>query len=271
MLDITQKEFTQLAGYIKENYGIYLKDEKRSLVTGRLNNVLLKKNIKSFTEYYNYIISDKTGEAISTLLDKITTNHTFFMREAEHFYYFRDKVLPYMAGKILNKDLRVWCAACSSGEEAYTLAMLIDEFFGSSKSLWEAKILATDISDNILNIANKGIYNNERLKPVPNNWKLNYFKKVDSENSVITDRIKNEVIFRKFNLIEEKFPFKKKFNVIFCRNVMIYFDNQTKNELIEKFYDFTEYGGFLFIGHSESLDREKTKYKCIMPSVYRKE
>jgi chemotaxis protein methyltransferase CheR len=270
-VEITQKEFRQLADYIKENYGIYLKDEKRSLMMGRLHNVLINKNFKNFTEYYDYIISDKTGEGVSTLLNKITTNHTYFMREADHFYYFRDKVLPFMAETIKNKDLRVWCAACSTGEEAYTLAMIIDEFFGNEKSLWDKKILATDISENVLNIAIKGVYNNERIKPLPNSWKMNYFKREDNENSIVVDKMKNEILFRKFNLMEERFPFKKKFNTIFCRNVMIYFDNKTKNELIEKLYENTEYGGFLFIGHSESLDREKTKYKYIMPSVYRKE
>ena len=102
-------------------------------------------------------------------------------------------------------------------------------------------------------------------------WRLNYIKKIDSEKSAVSEKIKNEVIFRKFNLMEKVFPFRKKFHVIFCRNVMIYFDTQTKRELVQKFYDCTEYGGFLFIGHSESLNKEETKYKYVMPAVYRKE
>jgi chemotaxis protein methyltransferase CheR len=271
IVEITLKEFRQLADFIKSNYGIYLKDEKRTLMMGRLNSVLVNKNFSNFTDYYNYVISDKTGEAVSTLLNKITTNHTYFMREADHFNYFRDRVLPYLAETVGNKDLRIWCAACSTGEEAYTLAMIIDEFFGQEKCLWDTKILATDISENVLGIAGRGVYNNEHIKPLPGSWKISYFKKTDSENSVVVDRIKNEILFRKFNLMETKFPFKKKFNTIFCRNVMIYFDNKTKNELVEKFYNYMEYGGYLFIGHSESLDREKTKFKYIMPSVYRKE
>lgn len=271
MVAITEKEFKQLTSYIKANYGIHLKKEKKALVTGRLQNVLANKKIKDFSEYYDYIISDKTGEAASTLANKITTNHTFFMREAEHFYYFRDNLLPFFEKTVKDKDLRVWCAACATGEESYTLAMIIDEFFGQNKGLWNTQILATDISSKVLNIARKGIYSNFRVTPLPSNWKTNYFKRIDDENYIITDKIKNEVIYRKLNLMDSIFPFKKKFHVIFCRNAMIYFDNKTRNELIEKFYDMTEYGGYLFIGYSEFIDRTKTRYKYIMPSIYRKE
>ena len=271
MLTITDKEFRELADYIKINYGIHLKEEKQSLITGRLHNVLAQKNFNSFSEYYKYVISDKTGEAVVTLIDKITTNHTFFMREVDHFYYFRDKVLPYLASTVREKDLRIWSAGCSSGEEPYTLAMIIDEFFGKEKMWWDSKVLATDISGKVLGEASKGIYSNEKIAALPSNWKLNYFKKLDNEKSVLIDKIRNEVIYRKLNLMDQVFPFKKKFHVIFCRNVMIYFDNKTKWELINKFYDLTEYGGYLFIGHSESLNREETKYKYIMPAVYRKE
>lgn len=271
MIVITQKEFKQLSEYIKANYGINLKEEKQSLVSGRLQGVLQSKNFRSFSQYYDYILSDKTGEAVSTLIDKITTNHTFFMREADHFYFFRDRVLPLLLKTVKDGDLRIWSAACSSGEESYTLAMLIDEFLGKEKMLWDTKILATDISSKVLDIAKKGVYSNERISLLPVQWKNNYFKKYDSENSVIIDKIKNEVIYRKFNLMDRTFPFKKKFHVIFCRNVMIYFDTKTKNELVEKLYDMTERGGYLFVGHSESLSREQNRYRYIMPAVYRKE
>lgn len=270
MVTITEKEFRQLAGYIKANYGINLKKEKQTLVTGRLHSVLTDKNFKNFSEYYDYIVSDTTGDAVITLIDKITTNHTFFMREVEHFFYFRDKVLPYLTSLVKDKDLRIWSAGCSSGAEPYTLAMIIDEFFGKEKIWWDMKVLATDISGKVLEEATKGVYNNEVLDVLPSYWKLNYLKKIDNERSVFIDKIRNEVIYRKFNLMEQNFPFKKKFHVIFCRNVMIYFDNKTKWELINKFYNLTEYGGYLFIGHSESLSREETKYKYIMPAVYRK-
>lgn len=271
MITITDKEFKLLSVYIKENYGINLKDEKRILVTGRLQNELTQRGFINFTEYYKYISSDKTGNAINTLINKITTNHTFFMREPDHFYYFRDKVLPFQKGTIKDNDLRLWCAGCSSGEEPYTLAMLIDEFFGKEKILWDTKVLATDISSMVLEKAKNGIYKRENLSDLPLHWKTNYFKKYDEENDILINKIRNEVIYRRFNLMEERYPFKKKFQVIFCRNVMIYFDTDTKRKLVKKFYDSLEYGGYLFIGHSESIDREDTKFKYIMPAVYRKE
>ncbi|WP_186423142.1 CheR family methyltransferase [Lacrimispora celerecrescens] len=271
MVSITEKEFKQFAQYVKTNYGINLSEEKQTLVSGRLNSVLLSKNFKSLTEYLNYVESDKTGQAVVTLIDKITTNHTFFMREADHFEYFRDKILPYLTRIVKDKDLRIWSAACSSGEEPYTLAMIIDEFFGKEKMLWDAKILATDISNNVLETAKKGVYSKDRISALPASWRLNYFKEIDAENTILTDNIRNEVIYRKLNLMDSVFPFRQKFHIIFCRNVMIYFDNKTKNELVEKLYDKTEYGGYLFIGHSESLNHDFARYKYIMPAVYRKE
>ena len=271
MISITEKEFKQFAEYIKANYGLNLKAEKQSMVAGRLNNVILNGHFNSLSEYLNHVVADKSGQAAEALLDKITTNHTFFMREAEHFYYFRDKVLPIFASALRERDLRIWSAACSSGEEPYTLAMIIDEFFKKEKMLWDTKILATDISSSVLDIAKKGVYSKERISALPLSWKLNYFKELDEENSVLTEKIRNEVIYRKFNLMDSVFPFKRKFHVIFCRNVMIYFDSKTKDELVEKLYELTEYGGYLFIGHSESLNRDFTRYRYVMPAVYRKE
>ncbi len=269
MITITKSEFSKLTAFIKSNYGIHLKAEKEALVIGRLQNVLLQKGFKSFSEYYEYLMEDKSGMAVSTLLDKITTNHTYFMRESEHFSYFKDVVLPYFEKKVTDRDLRIWCAGCSSGEEPYTLAMILDEYFDSRQS-WDKKILATDISSKVLEEAKSGIYLNKDIDILPARWKLNYINKIDSEASVICDKIKNEIIFRKFNLMEVTFPFRKKFHVIFCRNVMIYFDEKTRNNLVNKFSNLLETGGYLFIGHSEALNREESGLKYVMPAVYRK-
>lgn len=267
---ITDKEFRQLADYIHSNFGIYLKTEKKALLLARLNNILAEKNFRSFSEYYDYIVNDKSGEAIATLTNKITTNHTYFMREADHFDYFKSTVLPYLKDTVKNKDLRIWSAGCSTGEEAYTLTMIMEDFFGQEKQYWDTRILATDISDKVLNIAKSGVYNKEKIASLPSLWIKKYFVKHDNNNYILKDNIKNEVILRKLNLMDDRYPFKKRFHTIFCRNVMIYFDNKTRYGLINKFYDFIEPGGYLFIGHSESLNREETKFKYVMPAIYRK-
>jgi chemotaxis protein methyltransferase CheR len=271
LFSISEKEFRQLSSYIKSYYGINLSSEKQSLVVGRLSSVLAQKGFDNFSDYYEYITSDKTGDAAVTLIDKITTNHTYFMREPEHFYYFRDKVLPFLEAAVKDKDLRIWSAGCSTGEEPYTLAMIMEDYFSGDKLLWDRKILATDISGKVLQKAVEGVYSSEETALLPPDWRINYFKRMNSQYSAVTDSIKKEVIYRKFNLMERNFPFKKKFHVIFCRNVMIYFDAQTRAALVDRFYEFTEPGGYLFIGHSESLSRENTAYKYIKPAVYRKE
>ncbi|MDP4182821.1 MAG: protein-glutamate O-methyltransferase CheR [Bacillota bacterium] len=272
MFDIKDKEFTKLSEYMKTYYGINLKPEKKPLVVSRLQNVLSECNFPDFTTYLNYVMSDKTGEAATTLINKLTTNHTFFMREAEHFSYFKNTVLPYLSSTQTNKkDLRIWSAGCSSGEEPYTLAMIISDYFGPSRDLWDTKILATDISSNVLEEATKAKYSNEEISELPKLWKTKYFESINGQNFRVCETIRSEVIFRKFNLNNTSFPFSKKFHVIFCRNVMIYFDSNTKNELVDKFYKLTEPGGYLFIGLSESLDRNESKYNYIMPSVYRRD
>lgn len=269
MINIKQEDFKNLITYVKSNYGIDL-SHKKNLVEGRLSNTILEKGFTSFKEYLNFVFSDGSKNEVTLLINKLTTNHTFFMREWSHFNYFNKSVLPYLETTLRDRDIRIWSAGCSTGEEAYTLAMILQDYFGNSTEHWDKKILATDISINVLGQAERGIYSGEAVKGLPNVWKINYFNKLDKENYIVKDSLKDEVIYRIFNLMDEEFPFRKKFHVIFCRNVMIYFDSKTKHQLIKKFYDMTEPGGYLFIGHSESINKDETQYKYIMPSVYRK-
>lgn len=270
MLSIKDCELKKLVGYIKFNYGINL-ERKRNLIEGRLSNIIIRKGFNNFEKYMEYVFSDRTGKEMTLLINNLTTNHTFFMREWSHFEYYSKQVLPYIKSSVKDKDLRVWSAGCSSGEEPYTLAMLNQDYFGEQKELWDTKILATDISVKALEKAEKGMYPAEALDNMPPVWRLSYFDKIDKNNYRITEKIKKEVIFRIFNLMDNVFPFKRKFHVIFCRNVMIYFDYETKMELVKKFYEYTEPGGYLFIGHSESISREDTGYRYIIPAVYRKD
>jgi chemotaxis protein methyltransferase CheR len=268
---ITDDEFERIRSFIKQKLGINLSKEKKSLIDSRLGSTIKEKGFDDFTQYFDFLMQDKTGNAIIQFIDKITTNHTYFMRETDHFDYFRETVLPYIyENHSQYSDLRLWCAGCSSGEESYTLQMIIQDFFKNKPNKWNTEILATDISTNVLNKAISGVYQTESLKDLPKHWINEYFEDFDEEHRRVREKIKKLITYRKYNLMEEKFPFKKPFQTIFCRNVMIYFDSATRDQLVRKFFDATELGGFLFIGHSESLNNKTTGYKYIKPAVYRK-
>lgn len=271
MVEMTEQDFIYLTAYIKKKFGIHLGKEKKALVEGRLSKIIMELNLADVGEYYEYLLKDSTGKADIVLVNAITTNHTFFMRETSHFRYYAEVVLPYWAQVIHDCDLRTWCAACSTGEEAYTLAMIIRDFFTLKNQRWDTKVLATDISLHALQTARGGVYATESMEDLPDKWRKIYFQRYDHANYQIKAELRAEVIFRQFNLISETFPFKRKFHTIFCRNVMIYFDMQTRKELVKKFYQYLEPGGYLFIGHSEVLDRKELLFRYIMPSVYRKE
>lgn len=268
--NLTDSEFELFRSHIKKRYGISLSNEKKSLIYSRLRTVIEKKGMSSFKEYYEYILKDRDGADTKEFIDKITTNHTFFMREKEHFEYLFDYVFPEIEKRHSgSKDIRLWCAACSSGEEAYTLQILLQEYFGKKQG-WNTEMLATDISNTVLNKAHRGIYTKTSLEEMPPAWIDKYFDKYDENHMVAKDVLKKNITFGRMNFIEDKFNFKKPFQVIFCRNVMIYFEQQTKNDLVHRFFDASEKGAHLFIGQSESLGADSTEYKYVMPAVYKK-
>ncbi len=272
-IHITDDEFKRLRELVYRNIGINLTEEKRNLLMGRLQKILRTRGYNNFSSYYDFVINDKSGEALSELANSISTNHTFFYREKDHFEFFLNKALPEIDARLKasnNNDIRIWSAGCSSGEEPYNLVMLMMEYFGMNYKKWDAGVLATDISDKALTFARKAVYNDDRVRYLPPDYKKKYFKKIDKDQWEVIDAIKKEVIFRKFNLMNEVFPFKKQFHTIFCRNVMIYFDEPTRITLVNKFYNLLLPGGFLFIGHSETLKREVHNFKFIMPALYQK-
>ncbi|MHA6480804.1 CheR family methyltransferase [Paenibacillus sp. strain BS8-2] len=269
MEQLSDDTYGRIVDHVKRHFGIHLGSGKKTLVVSRLADVLGKLQLSSFDEYLKLITADPQGQAAKLLADRMTTNHTFFMREIDHFRYMSQVVLPYWDGQVRDKDLRIWSAGCSSGEEPYTLAFLLDDYFQLRKREWDTTILATDISAQVLNKALQGVFQGDAVAPLPERWRNNYFMHQDGQYRII-ERIKKEVVFRKFNLMEANYPFRKKFHVIFCRNVMIYFDHQTKMNVVSKFYDLLEPGGYLFIGHSETLQWDHTAFEYVMPAVYRK-
>lgn len=192
------------------------------------------------------------------------------MREDIHYKFLLNNALPEWSGKIKDYDLRIWSAGCSSGEEAYTIAMVLNEYFSSAKSLWDTTVLATDISPKVLAAAKEGVYSNEQLERLPKGWRDRYFGDIGSGRWKVKPELSKEVIFTRFNLMDSFSKFKRKFHVIFCRNVMIYFNEETKAELARKFYEALERGGYLFIGLSETLSGLNSSLVQISPSIYKK-
>ncbi|WP_394523097.1 CheR family methyltransferase [Lacrimispora sp. JR3] len=270
MLTLSQQDFTRLVQFVKKNYGIDL-SKKMQLIMGRLSNTIITLGYSSFTEYIDHVTSSKNPADLEVMLNKLTTNYTYFMREEAHFNFFRDTILPYLVRTKKNKVLSIWSAGCSSGEEPYTISMLIKETLGAQAALWDTRVLATDISQNALKAAKQAVYDEESLKNLSPAWKSKYFVKTEQQGIYsVSPVIKSNVIFQTFNLMDP-IRFRLKFDVIFCRNVMIYFDQETKDGLIQRFYDATAPGGYLLIGHSETINKEKTPFKYIMPATYRKE
>ncbi|WP_251388221.1 CheR family methyltransferase [Mediterraneibacter agrestimuris] len=270
MLTITETDFQRLVRFVKQNYGIDL-SKKKQLIVGRLSNSILSMGFSSFEEYVDHLLKNHTPEDLELMLNKLTTNYTYFMREESHFEFFTEVILPYLIETKKNRSLSIWSAGCSSGEEPYTISMILKEYLGSQASMWDTRVLATDISQNALKAANNAVYDKDSLRNLPPGWKEKYFRPAGTPGVyTVSPAIKSNVIFRTFNLMNP-IKFRLKFDVIFCRNVMIYFDQETKDALVNRFYNATNPGGYLLIGHSESLNRNSTPYHYIKPATYRRE
>lgn len=270
---LSDSEFRAIRDLVYKHTGIYLTENKKTLIVARLHRMLIEKGFKDFSAYCAFVGKDSSGRALSDLVNRISTNHTFFYREKAHFEFFSARTLPEVRDMLMknhSRDLRVWCAGCATGEEAYTIVMMMLEYFGSEYFNWDAGVLATDISEKVLDIAKEGFYSEERLEHLPEYLKKKYFRKTLKGLWEISDIVRKEVTFRRFNLMNPTFPFKEKFHIIFCRNVMIYFDRFAKDALVKRFYEMTSPGGYLFVGHSESLERNRTAYRYVVPAVYKK-
>ena len=205
---------------------------------------------------------------MTNIISRLTTNFTYFMRESEHFTHFSEEFLKEAEKKKTDKELRIWSAGCSFGNEPYNLAICLEEYFGFRHRIWDSKILATDISFNALRMAKRGVFTEKAVSELPELLKFKYFTRLPNGTYQVNDQIRDNVVFKYHNLMDE-INFKKKFDLIVCRNVMIYFDEPTKKALIKRFYDVTEEGGFLYIGHAESMPKG-TGYEFVKPAIFRK-
>lgn len=272
-MDVSDSEFRAVSSLVQQHFGIHLSETKRAMMSCRMYKVVRAAGSASFAEFYREHLVDPTPQALSTLANALSTNHTYFNREASHFWFFQEEVLPDLIRyqqRNGRRDLRVWCAAASSGEESYTLAMVIRDALGAHASSWQGGLLATDISAHALGKARKGVYQTDRAIELPGDMYRKYFRNVGGGRSEVVPVIKRDVTHRRFNLMNDCYPFKQPFHAVFCRNVMIYFEEDTKRKVVQRIYDVTAPGGYLFVGMAETITGLGSGFKAIRPGVYRK-
>ncbi|MFZ5511820.1 MAG: CheR family methyltransferase [Pseudomonadota bacterium] len=263
---LTDAEFLRFQRWLQSTAGICLSPAKKALVCGRLGKRLRQLQLGSYGDYFNLITGGGDPRELQLALDLLTTNETYFFREPKHFEYLRDRVLP---SRRLGVPLRVWSAACSSGEEPYSIAMLLADRLGEAP--WE--IVASDISQRMLERCRSGHYPLERARHVPEAYLKSFCLKGmgRQEGTLLVDRrMQGRIDFRQINL-NEPLPSLGEFDVVFLRNVMIYFDLETKRKIMRRVMATIRPGGHLMIGHSESLNGVCDELRPVLPSIYRKE
>lgn len=275
-LKLTDGEFRQLREFIYAHTGIALSEHKRALVYARLAKRLRHYRLDCFADYYRLLTqNDPEGDELVEMINCITTNKTDFYREPHHFRFLAEHVFPELRTRMQGggKRLRFWSAGTSSGEEAYTLAITVREAFPISEP-WDIRILATDIDTRVLANAENGEYTAEQASRIPDDLLHRYFYQGESANAgrVQAKQVLKDLIrFRRLNFMDDPWPMRGPFDVIFCRNVIIYFDRPTQRRLIGRFTQLLRPGGYLFLGHSESLIDGGLGLQHMSQSVYQKQ
>jgi len=264
---ISDEEFSKFRELLYDESGINLSDHKKTLMVSRLTKRLRKLELQSFSEYYDYVVNGVNGgEEFVQMLDLLSTNKTDFFREPKHFDFLTHHIMPELEHV---KKIRIWSSACSSGEEPYSIAITLSE--ATKDARWDCKVLASDLSTRVLAHAANGVYEKGRVANMAPERVHRYFLKSKSgENVKVKKELSDMIAFRRINLMNEDYPIKSKLDLIFCRNVMIYFDKQTQERLVNNFYRYLKPNGYLFIGHSESLQWLDTDFVQIAPTIYQK-
>lgn len=257
-------EFEEIRRLAHKAFGLDLKPGKEQLVEARLGRLMRRGGFRSYRQLYRHIVEDRTGESLAAMIDALATNHTAFYREPEHFHFLRDRVLPELRGR---GQVDVWCAACSTGEEVWTLACALNDALPATR----VHITATDISRKALAAAERAAYTAERCAALPAVWLARYFtaEPAPASGYRVKPSLRAQTVFSRLNLMQS-FAWPRQFQIVFCRNVMIYFDAETQARAVEKLAAGLEPGGYLFIGHAESLPRNSASVEYVQPAVYRK-
>jgi chemotaxis protein methyltransferase CheR len=265
---LAPRTFDKIRRLVYEKAGIDLKDGKQQLVTARLGKKLREHKCRSFEEYLQNVETDRTGQALIALIDALTTNFTSFLRETAHFEFLEKEILPKLGRREI---VDVWCTAAATGEEPFSLLFTMLDHFGEARGP-QCRVLATDISTRALQIAGKGVFPAERFSGVPKEWLPKYLLCGHGEFEglyQVKPEVARNVEFRRLNLIEPFDP-GRLFPLISCRNVMIYFDKPTQERVVQRLASFLEPGGYLFVGHSESLAGTNHTLRFVRPAVYQK-
>lgn len=271
-MELSQTEFSRLSSFLYGELGIKLPDGKRTMLAGRLCKRLRALAMDSFANYCDFVFSPAGQEKeMVHLLDAVTTNKTDFFREPNHFAYLNGTILPRFLSRG-KKHLRIWSAACSTGEEPYTLAMVLSEFQKRDIG-FTFDILATDISTRALDVARQATYPMERITPVPPEYRRKYLLRGTEENSHLVKMApaqRTRVRFGRLNFMDQDYRLPSRQHIIFCRNVLIYFDRKTQEAVINRLCRYLEPGGYLFLGHSESIMGYGVPLSQEAPTVYRR-
>lgn len=268
---MSYKTFLRLRNYIQDNIGISMPDSKQIMVESRLLRRLRALNLGSYEAYSDYLFSNEGQVSeVPRFIECITTNKTDFFREIDHFQYLSDTVLPEIINLDHGGDIRLWSAASSTGEEAYTMAMYMEDFLEKYPGV-KYKILATDISEKVLTKGKTAVYSLDDGAPIPMNFKKKYCL-LSKDRETPTLRIKKDlrknVLFKQINLTTESYKIKKLYHVIFLRNVMIYFNKEIQSRILNNLYTHLHPDGYLFLGHSENLPNPSLPFLRVGPSIY---
>lgn len=265
-----KKTFDTIRGIVYDVSGINLVEGKEALVSARISKRMRRLGIPDFSAYLQYLKNDNSGQELVALIDVISTNVTSFYREIAHFHFLEKIIAEWMQQG--QSRFRIWSAASSSGEEPYSIAITMLETLKGQSA--DVKILATDISTNVLEKCEIAEYNFDKIKPVPPILREKYFKVIKSDDDKlykVKDNVKKLLVFNRLNLAQVPYPMKGPLDLVFCRNVMIYFDATMRKKLLTEIYRLLKPGGYLLIGHSESLTGLDTAFQAIGPSIYIKD
>lgn len=268
MIRLNEREFQDIVSYMSHNYGINL-EKKKVLIECRLAKELERRNLSAFSDYLELMKRDRTGELAEGMISRLTTHYTYFLREPSHFNVLSSRIFPDLFSRRYIGNCNIWCAGCSTGEECYGLGMAAAEAKELNGFGPGIRILGTDISQDVLDQAAKAVYSIKELNRLPAAWQTKYTNIRDKKTFEINSMIKSTIRFQKHNLMEPA-PGAVKYDLISCRNVMIYFNRESRERLIYNLENALNPGGYLLIGHAELLGREETSLEPVVTAVYKK-